>query len=215
MDTIEFIIPTYWEIWDAWSKLDLKLIAILLASFFLGFQIRRFMNRRLLSEMKEDIVYLKTRIEDAEDLLSREPVSVLQEIENPPTSLDSLKDGTPGETKEFGSGMTYTSEEKLVDEDVKLTDSTPLDRSRPRQMVRLTKIVGDVDGGTTDQPPILGFEENPPVEGERYRILKEDGSTLYIPPVTKVTSEYILTDDSVYKIEPLESNQTETIQEKA
>jgi len=215
MDTVGFIIPTYWEIWDAWSKLDLKLIAILLASFVLGFQIRRFMNRRLLSEMKEDIVDLKGRIEDAEDLLSREPVSVVQEIENPPRGLDSLKDGFPGETKEFASDITYTSEEKLVDEGVKPTDSTPLDRNRPKQMVRLTQIVGDVDGGTTDQPPILGFEENPPVEGESYRILKEDGSILYIQPVTKVTSEYILTEDSVYKIEPLESNQTEAIQEEA
>lgn len=71
------------------------------------------------------------------------------------------------------------------------------DRTRK---IRLTKIKGKKDL----KKAVVGWEEKPPEVGQRYRVFKDDGGIVNTSAVTKVASDHLQTENSVYLLEVLD-----------
>ena len=205
METVDFIIPDIWELWDLWSSLQLKFVIFPIFAFILGFLIRRFLNKRFLNEMNDEIEDLRNRLRSAKKLLSREYQPLARHGEVYAEKKSRVEAASPGDDPSIKDTM-----ETALDRGETTSihpDSTDQSPPRRKRTVRLVKVFGK-ESKTKLPSTIVGIEEMPPEVGRSYRLIQGDGSAFCTSTVTKVGVGYIRTENSVYEIEVV--NQTMT-----
>jgi|Deesub1362B_J571_1020462.scaffolds.fasta_scaffold02675_5 hypothetical protein len=89
------------------------------------------------------------------------------------------------------------------------TQQQGIQEERPRR-VRLFKVSG---GGLGTQvsgtPTVEGWEESPPQTGKVYRIFKDNGGLFRTSVIRKVSSGYIQTQNSLYRLEVIQEADNE------
>jgi len=183
-------------------------IVIVVAAFFSGFYLCRLLDKRLLKDMQVETDALKERLHGAENLLSQRTIQNWPDTE-PVTDTSDAKAEDAFEGKVAPRlDETQMSVKGSAELDTRFLGSDSGAPSAFRQKVRLTKVIGQ-ENGVRLLRPILGIQETPPVVGESYRIIKEDGGTFYTSVVIKVSPGYIQTLNSVYRIEASEPDDSE------
>jgi hypothetical protein len=202
MEPVHFVLPAYWEISEWLNNLDLILILSPMIAFCLGFFCRLFLDKRAMREMRQEIADLKVRVLGAENLLSGQTKQDWQVVETVDDTSDQECTAIPE-----GRPVNQT----LADTD--LTQAKEVLPQTPRKRVCVTKVVGKDSFAAKLQTPLLGFEKAPPVVGERYQVVLQDGNVLNTSEVIKISNEYIHTVNSLYKIETVASNEDEEAHE--
>ena len=198
METIDFIVPTYWEVWDVLSRLDLRFIVSGVVVFCVGFVLRRILGGRLMSKKREEIQELRKRLQGAERVL---------EGEKRPEPEEDIGNGSMDEVV----SLETVNHREIEDHDI-IEDSGTSEGVEPAELwemyhrpehrrVVITRLSGPKNAGARLHIPLSGIEIAPPVVGKCYKVELDDGRLLRTPPLTEISNRYICTHNSLYKIE--------------
>lgn len=200
METIDFIVPTYWEVWDVLSRLDLRFIVSGVVVFCVGFVLRRILGGRLMSKKREEIQELRKRLQGAERVL---------EGEKRPEPEEDIGNGSMDEVV----SLETVNHREIEDHDI-IEDSGTSEGVEPAELwemyhkaehrkVIVTKVIGPRNSGPTFRTPLSGIEVAPPVVGKPYQVQLKEGTLLRTTVVTKLSKGHIQTENSVYRVEVL------------
>jgi len=200
METIEFIIPTYWEIWDILSQLEWRLIVFAGVVFCVGFLMRRIWGRRLISEKRMEIQELRKRLQGAENLLEEERRS------KPKEEIDTESMGEDISPVTISHGEIDDPDimdELYSQEGLEPAELWEMYHKAEHRKVIVTKVIGPRNSGPTFRTPLSGIEVAPPVVGKPYQVQLKEGTLLRTTVVTKLSKGHIQTENSVYRVEVL------------
>jgi hypothetical protein len=184
---------------------NLWFVLIFVAAFVSGFFLCKYLDRRTLEDLKDEMEELRVRLQGAENLLSEKAIRTWQRVTHSNDTPDSHKGSVNNGEGHVAPDHTKVFAGEQVDRRNGSAGSETMAETRRGQKIRLTKVIG-TDNRIRHQESILGFEETPPVVGESYRIMKEGGGSFYTSVVTRVSPGYIQTLNSVYKIESVKSD---------
>jgi hypothetical protein len=190
------------------TSLTSLIMIFTISAFFSGVVISKATNRKRLKALNAEMSLLKMSLQGAENLLSeraahdwRDPGAFAQPVDlaaEPGPEGSALRDMEDTDDSHEDNGRQKMS----------LPVLSAFSQPDERQIVCIKKVIGTQDRTVKLYARVTGLERNPPLVGERYRIVLEDGSVLHTSVVTKVTPGYFQTENSVYEIEMVEMSST-------
>lgn len=196
------------------TSLTSLFIFLTISTFVSGVVICKATNRKRLKVLNAEISLLKMHLQGAENLLAervahhwRDPRAFAQPVDlaaQPVPEGSALRDMEDTDDSHEDNGRQKMS----------LPVLSAISQPDERQMVCIKKVIGKQDRTVKLYARVTGLEQNPPLVGERYRIVLEDGSVLHTSVVAKVTPGYFQTQNSVYEIEMVEMSSTSEAQQR-
>jgi hypothetical protein len=194
LETVDFIVPSYWEVLDLLSGSGVKFVVYIIVSFWLGFLLERFFCWKLMKEMGTEIDEMRQRFVGAKNLVAARVMPVkefpVSHQEASPESLSRLP------IQDIDTRSVPHTERWMES-----TRVTQMHHNTKHRIVLITKVLGPNKLGIRPQTSLLGFEKAPPVVGKPYQVSLEVGPLLTTSVVHKISDEYIQTDNSLYKVQ--------------
>jgi hypothetical protein len=182
-------------------------VVLVILGVGIGFMIFRSLNRKQLAALQDETEELRWRLLTAEAVVSQNfgiPSPKGSTPDQP--SLSKAEDGIQGDTCRILGDTDDSGGQRPVSAgetgEAPLLGEAVIVACR-RKRVRAVKVLGK-DTRMKVRDAIEGYEEGPPVVGERYRVLTDDDTIIRTSPVVEVTLPYVRTQNSVYRIEVVE-----------
>jgi hypothetical protein len=188
-----------------YSTWILQYIALATVGFFLGFLIRKLLDGPCIRTMKEQIKELTMHLMEAERLLSERAEGLWKSDTSSGIGdgytravRDATTDQISEERIEFPVPEREEFEKTIVDLDIR--EAEQLSELSANRKVRIRKLSG-IDTKIKLLTSFVGFEEERPVVGKKYRVFTQDGKVFSSSPVSTISGNFIRTKNSIYEIE--------------